>query len=110
MQDSLIGSLHPGQGMIPVSARLKSTSDCVVVGMMLPFTAADSTLMPSQLKLVTLTEQRYEPYYANVWDAACANCGQTCANELLQLTYAKLAKRWAQHARERQLCANGSHS
>jgi hypothetical protein len=35
MQVSLMGSLQRGQGMIPVSARLNSASECVV-GMMLP--------------------------------------------------------------------------
>jgi hypothetical protein len=35
MQDSLIGVVQPGHNMIPVSARLTCTSECVV-GMMLP--------------------------------------------------------------------------
>jgi hypothetical protein len=36
-----MGSLHPGQGMIPVSERLKRTSECVVVDM-LPLTLGGS--------------------------------------------------------------------
>ena len=36
MQVSLMGSLQRGQGIIPVSARLKSTSECVVGIMLSP--------------------------------------------------------------------------
>ena len=35
MHDSLIGLVQPGHGMIPVSTRLMSSSECVV-GMVLP--------------------------------------------------------------------------
>jgi hypothetical protein len=45
MQASLMGSLQPGQGMIPISARLKGAAECVVVGMMLPLRWAGALLI-----------------------------------------------------------------
>jgi len=89
MQVSLMGSLQRGQGIIPVSARLKSTSECVV----------GIVLSPSWAGALPISQSPMDAEGGAVMASACASssaaAGQYCSyRRIVNNQIRRCARRW----------------